>query len=85
MREATIGSPFSSGNSFSSAAVAWRKAILLNRSVVISAFGRAFPAHDFVTLRLIAPNPADAYWTGESWKRAGEQYHQERLERRKFR
>jgi hypothetical protein len=78
MSAITLAAPFGGCNNFPSTAVAWRKAILLNRSVVISAFGRAFPAHDFQTLHLISPNPADAYWTGESWKRAAQSYHADR-------
>jgi hypothetical protein len=58
----------------------WRKAILLNRSVVISAFGRAFPRHDFMTLRLSRSplDRADSYWEGEDWKRAARRYHEDR-------
>jgi hypothetical protein len=59
-----------------------RKAILLNRSALISAWPRYFPHHNFSDLRLISPNPADAYWDGDDWKRAALAYHQER---RKFR
>jgi hypothetical protein len=62
----------------------WRKAILLNRSVVISAFGRAFPRHDFATLRLIRSplNRADSYWDGQDWKRAARAYHADRRRNR---
>ena len=58
----------------------WRKTILLNRSVVISAFGRAFPRHEFATLRLSRSplNRADSYWEGEDWKRAARRYHEDR-------
>jgi hypothetical protein len=63
--------------------VSWRKAILLNRSALLSAWPRHFPLHSFSDLRLIAPlNRADSYWDGDDWKRAAQAYHQER---RKFR
>jgi hypothetical protein len=48
---------------------AWRKAILLNRSTLLSAWSRYFPHHSFADLRLISPNPAKGYWQGArmSW------------------
>jgi hypothetical protein len=64
----------------------WRKAILLNRSVLLAAWPRHFPRHDFATLRL-SRSPLDradsywegeAYWEGEDWKRAARAYHAER-------
>jgi hypothetical protein len=59
-------------------AASWRKSILLNRSVVISAFGRAFPHHNFSDLRLISSNPAESYWDGDDWKRAARSYAEDR-------
>jgi hypothetical protein len=56
----------------------WRKAILLNRSALLSAWPRHFPHHNFSDLRLISPNPADSYWDGESWRRAARSYHVDR-------
>jgi hypothetical protein len=72
----TIDAPLSFGNSFPPASVSWRKAILLNRSALLSAWPRHFPRHSFADLRLI--NPADAYWAGESWSRAAQSYHADR-------
>jgi hypothetical protein len=60
----------------------WRKAILLNRSVVISAFCRAFPKHDFHTLRL-SRSPLD--WDEEAWARAAREYHRERKQTERMR
>jgi pyocin large subunit-like protein len=74
MRTGTIATTLTTFNSAS-----WRKAILLNRSVLLSAWPRYFPRHSFSDLHLIrSPNPADSYWDGEDWKRAARQYHQER-------
>jgi hypothetical protein len=56
----------------------WRKAILLNRSVLLSAWPRHFPHHNFSDLRLISSNPADSYWEGEDWKRAARSYAEDR-------
>jgi hypothetical protein len=58
----------------------WRKAILLNRSVLLAAWPRHFPRHDFATLRLSRSplDRADSYWEGEDWKRAARAYHAER-------
>jgi hypothetical protein len=57
----------------------WRKAILLNRSALLSIWPQHFPQHSFSDLRLIAPtNPADSYWDGEDWKRAARSYHADR-------
>jgi hypothetical protein len=62
----------------------WRKCLLLNRSALISAFGRAFPVHDFQTLRLIRSSwqtfqlESSPHWDGESWKRAARAYHEDR-------
>jgi hypothetical protein len=39
-----------------SAAVSWRKAVLLNRGVLLSVWSRHFPMHDFVSLRMTRPN-----------------------------
>ena len=58
----------------------WRKAILLNRSVLLAAWPRHFPRHDFATLRLSRSplDRADSYWEGEDWKRAARRYHEDR-------
>jgi hypothetical protein len=66
----------------------WRKAILLNRSALLSAWPRHFPTHDFHTLRLTRADSEhipNSHWDGESWKRAAREYHRERrqLERRR--
>ena len=57
-----------------------RKAVLLNRSVLLSAWPRYFPAHDFVSLRLLGPWPEPiALWPNEeAWARAARAYHEER-------
>jgi hypothetical protein len=66
-------------NNSTASRVSWRKALLLNRSVLLSAWGRYFPQHDFTTLRLQSPpNRAESYWNGESWKRAASTYHEDR-------
>jgi hypothetical protein len=57
----------------------WRKCLLLNRSVLLSAWPRHFPRHSFYDLHLISPlNRADSYWEGEDWKRAARRYHEDR-------
>jgi hypothetical protein len=56
----------------------WRKAILLNRSVVISAFGRAFPKHDFATLRLVQAEPIIPWANEEAWAQSARNYHRDR-------
>jgi hypothetical protein len=61
-----------------SSAVSWRKTILLNRSVVISAFGRAFPRHDFMSLRLVQAEPIIPWPNEEAWARAARAYHADR-------
>jgi hypothetical protein len=67
-----------------SSAVSWRKAILLNRSVVISAFGRAFPRHDFTTLRLSRswPDPIIPWANEEAWAESARRYHEDRKRNR---
>ena len=83
MRTSSIETTFGGCNNFPPAAVSWRKAILLNRSALLSAWPRHFPRHSFYDLHLIAPlNRANSYWDGEDRKRAAQAYHQER---RKFR
>jgi hypothetical protein len=67
-----------------SAAVSWRKTILLNRSVVISAFGRAFPRHDFATLRL-SRTTHGSHWDDEAWARAARAYHEDRKQKERMR
>jgi hypothetical protein len=58
---------------------AWRKAILLNRSVLLSAWPRHFPKHDFVSLRLLpACEPIRPWPEEELWARAARAYHDER-------
>jgi hypothetical protein len=80
MTTATITSTFSACNSFPLAAVepdppvasarvpnsvSWRKAILLNRSALLSAWPRYFPQHSFSDLRLIqSPSPD---WAERAW------------------
>jgi hypothetical protein len=60
-------------------AISWRKAILLNRSALLSAWPRHFPKHSFYDLHLLSPiDRASSYWTGESWKRAAQAYHADR-------
>jgi hypothetical protein len=65
----------------------WRKCLLLNRSALLSAWGRHFPVHDFHTLRLSRSplNPADSYWNGDDWKRAARAYHEDRREKERMR
>jgi hypothetical protein len=60
----------------------WRKAILLNRSVLLSAWGRYFPEHDFASLRLIRSPLA---WDEEAWARAARAYHEDRREKERMR
>jgi hypothetical protein len=63
--------------------VFWRKQLILRRGALECQWHQLFPRHSFADLRLIAPpNSADFYWSGQSWKRAAQAYHQER---RKFR
>jgi hypothetical protein len=67
------------GGAMSAAPISWRKAVLLNRSALLSAWPRHFPAHDFHTLRPRSqPDGAESYWGGESWKRAARAYHEDR-------
>jgi hypothetical protein len=62
----------------------WRKAILLNRSALMTAWSRHFPRHDFATLRLSRSplDRAESYWKGEDWKRAARAYHEDRKRNR---
>jgi hypothetical protein len=53
------------------AEISWRKALLLNRSALLSAWPRHFPQHDFLTLRRIRPWP-------EEWRESARQYHKDR-------
>jgi hypothetical protein len=57
-----------------------RKAVLLQRSVLLSSWPRYFPQHNFSDLRWIKPpsDRAESYWEGESWKRAARSYHKAR-------
>jgi hypothetical protein len=60
-------------------AASWRKSILLNRSAVISAFGRAFPRHDFATLRLTQANGKHvSHWDEAAWAESARRYHEDR-------
>jgi hypothetical protein len=59
--------------------VSWRKTVLLNRSVLLAAWGRYFPQHDFATLRLIR-SPLD--WDEEAWAESARRYHQDRKRNR---
>jgi hypothetical protein len=59
--------------------ISWRKAVLLNRSVLLATWGRYFPQHDFATLCLIRP-PLD--WDDEAWARAARAYHEDRKRNR---
>jgi hypothetical protein len=79
MGKATIDAPLSSGNSFPQAVISWRKAILLNRSVLLAVWPRHFPKHSFYDLHLISPiERANSYWDGDDWKRAARSYHDDR-------
>ena len=51
---------------------ATRKAILLNRSALISAWPRYFPRHDFGTLQLIPS------WNEKAWAESARRYHEDR-------
>jgi hypothetical protein len=64
---------------------AWRKAILLNRSVVISAFGRAFPRHDFMSLRLVQAAPIIPWPNDADWAASAKNYHRDRREKERMR
>jgi hypothetical protein len=65
-----------------SSAVSWRKLVLLNRSVVISAFGRAFPQHDFMSLRLVQADPITPWPNEEAWAESARRYHEDRKRNR---
>lgn len=58
----------------------WRKIILLNRSVLLAAWGRHFPRHDFAALRLIRswPDPIIPWPNDEAWAESARRYHEER-------
>jgi hypothetical protein len=53
----------------------WRKAILLNRSALLSVWPQHFPRHDLMTLRLIR-SPLD--WDDEAWAESARRYHEDR-------
>jgi hypothetical protein len=91
MRMSSISVTFGGGNSYSPAAdlsaanaripssVSWRKAILLNRSALLSVWPRHFPQHSFYDLHLISPiDRANSYWDGDDWTRAARAYHADR-------
>jgi hypothetical protein len=63
----------------------WRKTILLNRSVLLAAWGRHFPRHDFATLRLIvsSPDPIIPWPNEEAWARSARAYHEDRRRMRR--
>jgi hypothetical protein len=54
---------------------AWRKAILLNRSALLTAWPKHFPQHDLMTLRLFR-SPLD--WDEEAWAESARRYHEDR-------
>jgi hypothetical protein len=56
----------------------WRKCLLLNRSVLLSAWPRHFPRHDFMTLRLVQADPIAPWPNEEAWAESARRYHQER-------
>jgi hypothetical protein len=79
MSTGTITPPFGSCNNFPPTSVSWRKAILLNRSVLLAVWPRHFPRHSFYDLHLISPiDRANSYWDGDDWKRAAQSYHTDR-------
>jgi hypothetical protein len=64
-----------------------RKAILLNRSALLSAWPRYFPQHSFSDLRLIGSQAAPIIpWPNEeAWARAARAYHQDRRQLERMR
>jgi hypothetical protein len=61
-------------------AASWRKAILLNRSALLSTWSRYFPQHNFANLRLSRslPDPIIPWPNEEAWAESARRYHQER-------
>jgi hypothetical protein len=62
----------------------WRKAILLNRTALLSAWPRHFPRHDFATLRLSRswPDPIIPWPNEEAWAESARRYHEDRKRNR---
>jgi hypothetical protein len=73
-----VGEPTQAGRPRVANEVFWRKQLILRRGALEVQWHALFPYHNFADLRLISPNPADSYWSGESWKRAARSYHEDR-------